>query len=44
MQWVQNGSCLGYQGYVECSGYGMGHDRVIEDMMNAVGTEWVTTG
>ena len=36
MQWVWNGSCLGYQ----CSGYGMGHAWVTY----AVGTEWVTPG
>ena len=34
MQWVRNGSRLGY----ECSGYGKGHAWV----MNVVGMEWVT--
>ena len=44
MQWVQNGPRLDYPGYDECSGYGMGHAWVTENMMNAVGTEWVTPG
>ena len=35
MQWVQNGSRLGYQR--SCSGYVMGHAWVTED---AVGREW----
>ena len=38
MQWVLNGSRLGYRGY---SGYGMGHAWVTED---TVGMEWVTPG
>ena len=44
MQWVRNGSCLGYRGYDECIGYGMGHAWVTKDMMNAEGKEWVTPG
>ena len=42
MQWVRNGSRLGYRG-CSCSGYGMGHAWVIVDA-HAVGTEWVTLG
>ena len=38
IQWVRNGSCLGYHGY---SGYGMGHAWVTED---TVGTELVRPG
>ena len=38
MQWVRNGSRLGYQ---ECSGYGMGHAWVAED---AAGTVRFTPG
>ena len=47
MQWVQNGSRLGYD---ECSGYGMvdecsGYGMVrVWVMMNAVGTEWFASG
>ena len=44
MQWVQNGPRLGYRGYDECSGYGKDHAWVTEDMMSAVGKEWVTPG
>ena len=44
MQWVRNGSRLGIRGYDECSGYGMGHAWVTNDMRNAVGTEWATPG
>ena len=42
MQWVWNGSCLGYCIH-ECCGYGMGHAWVTA-FMNAVGMEWVTPG
>ena len=46
MQWVRNGSRLGYGGYDKCSGYmyEMGHAWVTEDMINAVGTEWPRLG
>ena len=44
MQWVRNGPRLGYGGYDKCSGYRMGLAWVTEDMINAVGTEWVTPG
>ena len=44
MQWVLYGPRLDYKRYDECSGYGMGHAVVTENMMNAVGMVWATSG